>query len=108
MRFSAAHFPNKIPQQELPAGSANLVKRLVKSPKLYFVDTGLACHLLDMTEKQLQNKGELAGLKLLKKYLGKEFIQGILIHTGRETIPYGEDLHAVTVSTLFPVDIGYK
>ena len=51
---------------------------------------------------------DFTGLKLLKKHLGKKFIQGVLIHTGRETIPFGEDLHAVPVSTLFPVDIGYK
>jgi predicted AAA+ superfamily ATPase len=155
--------------QELPAWSSNLGKRLVKSPKLYAVDTGLACHLLDIDEKQLQKKGELAGrlfenfvvleffkhtawsdafvelfhfrsqtgqevdlviekgdeivgikikfsatpspkdftgLKLLKKHLGKKFIRGILIHTGRETIPFDEDLHAVPVSTLFPIHTG--
>ncbi len=28
----------------------NFSKRLIKSPKLYFYDTGLACHLLNMTE----------------------------------------------------------
>lgn len=46
---------------------------------------------------------DFAGLKLLKTHLGKKFIRGILIHTVKETIPYGEDLHAVPVSTLFPV-----
>jgi uncharacterized protein len=30
----------------------NFSKRLIKSPKLYFYDTGLACHLLNMTEAQ--------------------------------------------------------
>jgi predicted AAA+ superfamily ATPase len=29
----------------VPAWSANLGKRLVRSPKLYLLDTGLACHL---------------------------------------------------------------
>lgn len=156
--------------QELPAWSSNLGKRLVKSPKLYVVDTGLACHMLDMDEKQLQNRGELtgrlfenfivmeffkhtawsdafvelfhfrsqtgqevdlviekggeivgieikfsatpspkdfSGLKLIKKHLGKKFIRGILIYTGREIIPYDEDLHAVPVSTLFPIHTGW-
>jgi len=33
----------------------NFNKRIVKSPKLYFLDTGLLCHLLDITEgKQIK------------------------------------------------------
>lgn len=40
----------------LPAWHANLRKRIVKSPKLHFIDTGLACHLLGITEPaQLQH-----------------------------------------------------
>lgn len=30
----------------------NFSKRLIKSPKLYFYDTGLVCHLLNMTNEQ--------------------------------------------------------
>jgi uncharacterized protein len=33
---------------------ANLGKRLIKSPKLYFTETGLLCHLLGMTEESLE------------------------------------------------------
>jgi uncharacterized protein len=33
---------------------ANLGKRLVKSPKLYFTETGLLCHLLGLTEEGLE------------------------------------------------------
>jgi len=47
--------------QELPAWSANLGKRLVKSPKLYMVDTGLACHLIDIGKDGLKKAGEVAG-----------------------------------------------
>lgn len=38
--------------------SANTTKRLVKSPKLYFCDTGLACHLLgiETTEQLARDK----------------------------------------------------
>lgn len=34
----------------LPAWHRNLRKRVVKAPKLHFVDTGLACHLLGIRE----------------------------------------------------------
>lgn len=38
----------------LPPYHENIAKRLVKTPKLYFVDPGLACYLLDIeSEKQL-------------------------------------------------------
>ncbi|MFZ1983352.1 MAG: ATP-binding protein [Desulfatitalea sp.] len=151
--------------QELPAWSANLGKRLVKAPKLFLVDTGLACHLLALDEKRLKAGGEIvgrifenfvvlelfkqlswaaepirlyhfrsqagkevdvvieapdgrivgveiklsatpapqdfSGLKTLKEHLGKKWVRGLLVYTGREVVPFGESLHAVPVSTLF-------
>ncbi len=47
--------------QELPAWSSNLGKRLVKSPKLFMVDTGLACHLLGIDEIILRQRDEIVG-----------------------------------------------
>jgi predicted AAA+ superfamily ATPase len=38
----------------LRAWSANLDKRLTKSPKIYLNDTGLLCHLLDLDENSLE------------------------------------------------------
>ena len=39
----------------LPPYYENIAKRLIKTPKLYFVDPGLACYLLDIeSEKQLK------------------------------------------------------
>jgi predicted AAA+ superfamily ATPase len=155
--------------QALPAWSANLGKRLVKAPKLYMADTGLACHLLDMDKKRFRQGGEMAGrlfenfvvlelfkhaawseelvqlfhfrsqsgrevdvviesggrvvgieiklsatpsprdfagLKMLQKHLGEKFVRGVLIHTGREVVPFGKNLHAVAISELLAGDIG--
>jgi predicted AAA+ superfamily ATPase len=40
----------------LPPYYENIGKRLIKSPKIYFYDTGLACYLLGIeNEKQLEN-----------------------------------------------------
>ena len=39
--------------RRLPAWSANVGKRLVKAPKLHFVDSGVAAHLLGMDERGL-------------------------------------------------------
>jgi predicted AAA+ superfamily ATPase len=148
----------------LPAWSSNLGKRLVKAPKLFMIDTGLACHLVGIDEEKLGEGGEIAGrifenfvvlellkhaswsdepvglyhfrsqagqevdvviegrggrvvgveiklsaspsprdfsgLKVLREHLGDKFVRGVLIYTGKEIIPFGEDLHAVPVSTL--------
>lgn len=39
--------------QPLPAWSANLGKRLIKSPKIHLVDTGLCAHLTGLTKQRL-------------------------------------------------------
>lgn len=147
--------------QELPAWSANLGKRLVKAPKLFLVDTGLACALLGFDEEGLREGGEVGGrllenfvvlelfkhsawtdrfvrlfhfrsqqgqevdivlednkgnvvgievklsatpspkdfygLNVLKEKLGKKFVRGVLIYTGKEVVPFGKNLHALPI-----------
>lgn len=41
--------------QPLPAWTVNLGKRLIKSPKIHLLDTGLAAHLQGMTADRLQD-----------------------------------------------------
>ncbi|MGB9618297.1 MAG: ATP-binding protein, partial [Desulfomonilaceae bacterium] len=45
----------------LPAWTPNLGKRIVKSPKLFMTDTGLACHLVGIGEDRLRDRGEIVG-----------------------------------------------
>ncbi|HEX2224189.1 MAG TPA: ATP-binding protein [Thermoanaerobaculia bacterium] len=47
--------------QALPAWSSNLSKRLVKSPKVFPVDSGLLCHLLGIDESRLEADPTLPG-----------------------------------------------
>ena len=136
----------------------------MKTPKLFMVDTGLACHLLGIDQEAVKQGGEqvgrlfenfvvlelykqaswaeqpvrlhhfrshtgqevdavvengrgkvvgieikysatpslrdFSGLKALRDALGKKFIRGVLIYTGREAIPFAEDLWAVPASVL--------
>lgn len=52
----------------------NFNKRLVKTPKLYFFDTGLVCHLLGLdSEKQLLN--HWAGGALFENYIITELLK---------------------------------
>lgn len=156
--------------QLLPAWSPNLGKRLVKSPKLLLIDTGLAAHLLGLDPKALGSRPELlgplvenfvamelkkqiawskaqpsmfhlrtgagqevdivledasgrvvgievkaaatvrpqdfGGLRYLAGLLGDRFLRGIVLYTGDQHVPFGEDLHAVPISSLW--ELGAK
>jgi len=151
--------------QLLPAWSGNLGKRLVKSPKLYLNDTGLAAALLGRgDEKALRDSqlmgpllenfvvaevrkqvtwgrtepslfhfrtltgqevdvvfespsgdlvgievkasatvdaGDLRGLRCLAEQTGKRFHRGVVLYRGRETVPFGKNMHAVPVQALW-------
>ena len=73
--------------RRLPAWSPNVGKRLVKSPKLHFVDTGLAAHLLGLDERGLMASPRALGALLetfvvneLEKDLGWAGTQARLHH----------------------------
>jgi predicted AAA+ superfamily ATPase len=93
----------------LPPYHKNFNKRVVKTPKLYFLDTGLACSLLGIREKkellnshfrgalfenyiivemlkQKYNTGSTAGFYYWKENNGLEI--DLLIDTGREMIAH--------------------
>ena len=60
--------------QELPAWAVNLGKRLVKAPKLFMVDTGLACRLLGMDTSRFKKDGEIAG-RLFENHIVLELLK---------------------------------
>jgi predicted AAA+ superfamily ATPase len=55
----------------LPAWSANLGKRLMKSPKLHMTDSGFACYLCGADENRLHAEPVLAG-RLLESFVASE------------------------------------
>jgi predicted AAA+ superfamily ATPase len=60
--------------QYLPPWSANLSKRLVKSPKLFLCDSGLMSHLLGLNEDRLRQNPELLG-PLLESFVVVELMK---------------------------------
>lgn len=81
--------------QRLPAWAPNLGKRLVKSPKILLIDTGLMIHLLGFSPRALGGRPELLGPVLenfvvmeLKKQIAWSGIQPGIYHfragTGQE------------------------
>jgi predicted AAA+ superfamily ATPase len=47
--------------QMLPASTLNIGKRVIKSPRILFSDTGLACHLLGVDASRLGSDHTMAG-----------------------------------------------
>lgn len=44
---------------------------------------------------------DLKGLTALREVAGKRFHRGVVLYTGRETLPFGSDLWALPVSALW-------
>lgn len=151
--------------QQIRPWSANLSKRLIKTPKIYLADTGLLAYLVGADDKRLKDDGSLMGrimetfvlnelMKLntwskakpriyhyrthqgkeidfllerndgrvvacevkssstvdsssfaemisLSRDLGKKFVRGILFYTGNEMIPFGKNLFALPIQSLW-------
>ena len=64
----------------------NFSKRLIKSPKLYFYDTGIACSLLKLTNPEMIYTHYLYG-SLFENLVISEFIK-IQSHSGRQPSVY--------------------
>lgn len=90
---------------------ANLNKRLVKSPKLYFYDTGVACSLLGIRDESQVNLHYMKGA-LFENLILNEFVKRSL-HRGEQRFPYfwqdsqGKEIDCLLVDgeTITPVEI---
>ncbi|MEY4540993.1 MAG: hypothetical protein RLZZ306_2750 [Bacteroidota bacterium] len=68
----------------------NFSKRLIKSPKLYFYDTGLACHLLNMTEAQQVETYYQRG-SLFENAIISELLKNRLNQAKNQTLYFWQD-----------------
>lgn len=66
--------------------SNNLLKRLVKTPKLYFYDTGLACYLTKWSSAETLESGAMNGA-ILENYVVAE-IRKTYLNCGKEPYLY--------------------
>lgn len=66
--------------------SNNLLKRLVKTPKLYFYDTGLVCYLTKWSSAETLESGAMNGA-VLENYVVAE-IRKTYLNSGREPFMY--------------------
>ena len=66
--------------------SNNITRRIVKSPKPYFTDTGLLAHLLRYPNPETLERGPQSGA-LVENFVVTEVLKGIL-HRGAQLQPY--------------------
>ena len=83
----------------LPAWSANLGKRLTRSPKLFISDTGVACHLLDVVPDRFSSHLELAG-RLFENFVVSEILKQVSWAASQVTVyhfrsPAGREVDVV-------------
>ncbi len=89
----------------------NFNKRLIKAPKLYFYDTGLACSLLGIREASQVSTHYLKGA-LFENFVINEFVKGHF-HRGERRFPFfwrdkqGHEIDCVLVEgdAVLPVEI---
>ena len=98
--------------------SASALKRAIKTPKIYFRDTGLACYLTRwLTPEALKNSAVAGNMfetfvvsEILKTYSneGKDYKFTIFYYRGKDKKAYGEneiDLIIQENGILYPVEI---
>jgi len=90
---------------------SNVTKRLVKTPKLYFLDTGLCAYLTQWTSHQSLEAGAMSGA-ILETYVVAEILKGYW-HNGRAAALWfyrDRDMKEIDLlieqdNTLYPVEI---
>jgi predicted AAA+ superfamily ATPase len=91
--------------------SPNITKRIIKTPKIYFLDTGLCAYLTKWLTPESLMKGAMAGA-ILETYVVGEILKSYL-HNGREPAVYfyrdanqnEVDLVLEENGTLYPIEI---
>lgn len=90
----------------------NVLKRLVKTPKIYFMDTGLVCYLVGWKTKEQVKNGAMAG-NLFETFVFAEIVKSYL-NTGKvvDNIYYYRDKDKKEIDfviedndTLYPIEV---
>lgn len=85
----------------VPPYFENLGKRLVKSPRVYIADSGLACHLLGIeTEAELRKSPFLGAL--FEGFVAAEITKGQVNAGGRRELYYFRDAQGLEVDFIVP------
>ncbi|MGQ9635893.1 MAG: ATP-binding protein, partial [Bryobacteraceae bacterium] len=89
----------------VPPYFENFGKRLIKSPKVYVMDPGLACHLLGITTQAELNRSPFVGA-LFEGFVASEILKHQINQGRRKELYYFRDQQGLEVDFLFPADKG--
>ena len=73
-----------------PYNEYSIVKRIVKRPKMYFCDTGLACYLAKLNNAEVLKKSIFAG-RFMETYIVNEIRKSFRNNSVRENLYYYRD-----------------
>jgi hypothetical protein len=85
----------------VPSWFENLGKRLIKSPKIYVADSGLACHLLGITSAAELERSPFLGA-LFEGFIAAELIKQQVHRGARPELYYFRDAQGLEVDFLRP------
>jgi len=90
----------------VPPFFENFGKRLIKSPKLYFVDSGLACHLLGIESEKTLNRSPFLG-PLFEGFVASEVLKQQIGKGRPRQIYYFRDQQGLEVDLVVPAATGH-
>jgi predicted AAA+ superfamily ATPase len=85
----------------IPPYFENFGKRLIKSPKVYLGDSGLACHLLGIASQAELERSPFLG-PLFEGYIAAEILKSQVNKGRRKELYYFRDQQGLEVDFLFP------
>src|SRR6266852_773173 len=85
----------------VPPYFENLGKRLVKTPKVYWGDAGLACYLLGITSEAELQRSPFLG-QLFEGFVAAEILKNQVNKGGRKELYYFRDQQGLEVDFLLP------
>ncbi|MCC6419702.1 MAG: ATP-binding protein [Gemmataceae bacterium] len=85
----------------VPPYFTNFGKRLIKSPKVYIGDSGLACHLLGIVTQAELNRSPFLGA-LFEGFVASEVLKSQINRGGRKELYHFRDQQGLEVDFLFP------
>lgn len=89
----------------VPPYFENFGKRLIKSPKIYFADTGLACHLLGLRSAAELRRSPFAG-PLFENWVAAEIVKHQLNAGRRAELYHFRDQQGLEVDFIVPQGAG--
>jgi uncharacterized protein len=85
----------------VPPYFENLGKRLIKTPKVYWGDSGLACYLLGITSEAELRRSPFLG-QLFEGFVAAEILKSQVNQGGRKELYYFRDQQGLEVDFLLP------